>query len=62
MREVGKFLHTHTKVKGWIPTRADQLSVLQWDYVDEKVHLEQGFFTRQKRVPQFYWDFDTTFW
>ena len=62
MRKCGRFLHQHTMVKAWLPHRGEQPEVVQWDEVEHKVHLEQGFFTAASREADFWWDFEFGFW
>ena len=61
MQACGRFLRQHTKVKAWIDRRPAP-EVIQWDHVQNKVHLEQGFAQAMDNKPTFWWDFDFGFW
>ena len=36
--------------------------MIQWDHATRKVHVEQGFATKEARKADFMWDFCTDFW
>ena len=61
MQKCGRFLQRHTKVKAWVDRRPAP-EVIQWDHVEKKVHLEQGFAQAMDNEPTFWWDFDCGFW
>jgi len=61
MQACGRFLWRHTKVKAWVDRRPAP-EVIQWDHVQNKVHLEQGFAQAMDDEPTFWWDFDCGFW